>query len=383
MGMVKYFSFKEFEKLGYIRPNGWCFVLGKRDIGKTYGSVYELLDDGRINKENWIAIVRNSDEEIKKFKTTFNERYKGKYKIEADFIYEIYQTEWINKKTQEIEIRYVKGNCIGICVDLSPRGIDSTRSGDFSKVKFIICDEFNLCGKGKGLSFDKFQAFYKTIVRRRTDVKTLFIGNRDDAASDMIVNLSIDIEPPCGWKKHKGHWIHYFTGEENPQNVYINLDDRLYDGEHTKKDNWILIMQNSTKAQYVNNRFLNYENTDCRFLTNDELDEVSWTHKIEYDTSSIFIGKYEHILIIHLDKNKSLKPLNLEIYSNTFENNDQFKININLHGKDLYELFKEYFTDANKPYRLFTSIECKETFMKIFQRCYMDYLANDQSFRME
>lgn len=378
--MVKYFSFKEFEKLGYIRENGWCIIVGGRDIGKTYGSVYELIDDGRIHKDSWLAFVRNSDEEIKKFRQSFKEKYYGKYTIESDFIYEVIPTIWVNKKTHEEQTKYIKGDCVGFICDLSVRGIDGTRGGDFKKVKFIICDEFNLVGKGKGLSFEKFQAFYKTIVRRRTDVKTVFIGNRDDAASDLIVNLSIEIEPPCKWKKHKGHWVHYFTGEENPQNVYINLDDRLYEGEHTKNDNWRLIMKNSTKSQYVDNKFLNYDNTDCRYLTYDELLEVKWELRIEIEDNTLIIGKFEHILIVHLDNNKQFNEVELNTYSNSFQNNDKFKHNLYANSIHLYNRYKEFFTDNNKPFRLFTGLECKEIFMKLFQRFYMDVLSDEVSF---
>lgn len=210
------------------------FILGARGVGKTYGAKKLTLK----------KFIKNGDEFIylRRYKSEFDH---GKNKTFFDAI--IKNDEFPNRElTVDGDHYYLDGVRCGSAIPLSTsRGL---KSMDFSKVKYIIFDEFIISNNSRTKylpdEVSVFLDFYETVARDR-DVIVLFLSN-----TVTIVNpyfLYFNLHP------QRGKII-----AKNDIAVELNLNDRYT--EHKQNTRFGKLTKGSEYADYA---YLNefYEDT--------------------------------------------------------------------------------------------------------------------------
>lgn len=306
----EFFSISEYEACQLVVAGGISIFVGDRNIGKTTGSFIEWLF--RSNPENMIFYGRNTLKEIESYRKTFNATFSGQFVMSLTEIYSLKAEVWINKKTKAEETRYVKDATIGFVGALN--GTDGWRSANFDKVKFIYFDEFNQIGNS--LDTQKFLTLWTSIVRTRTDVYTVIIGNRDDAAADLIVELGIDINVP---QDHHGDWIVKINPHDptfQDKMFFIDLDPQRFGNWH-KATSWKSLGNLTSIKDYFNRGYKTYENADCFKLAEHVLNQVDWSWTYDYGKGRLAGGKLLETTIIHYDQTKIINNVNLKLASLT------------------------------------------------------------------
>lgn len=295
-----FFDWEEYREANLICAGGLSIIIGGRNIGKTTGTFIKQLYD--CSQDKMMFYVRNTLKEIQSYKKTFNAKYNKEFYMSDTEIWKLEQVELVNKKTKEVEVEYRKKEIIGFCASLN--GTDGWRSADFSKIKYIFVEEFNQIGNS--LDTEKFITLWTSILRTKEDVYTVIIGNRDDASSDLIVELGINVLVPEGYQ---GDWVIPLLPKSekfNNKAFFIDLDDNRFNNNNADTIWKAIGRETEVMGEYYDRGYKSYDNIDCKKLPDEILNQVQWDFAYTHDIRLI-CGKLEDITIVHWDKEKRFK----------------------------------------------------------------------------
>ena len=296
-----FFTWEEYRDANLIVPGGISIINGGRDIGKTTGSLIAWL---RLsNTEEMLFYVRNTLKEVEAYRKSFNAQYGTEFYMTATEIWTVERVELLNKKTGKIEIDYRKKDVIGFVASLN--GTDGWRSANFNKIKYIFGDEYNQIGNS--LNFEKFMTLWTSVLRTKNNVYTLLIGNRDDASSEIIVELGIDILVP---EDYQGDWVVPLLPNDPEfadKCYFIDLDDSRFNNNQVKTV-WKALGRMSNKmGKYYDRGYKSYDNIDCRHLPKETMAHVKWDWSYKSGNYRMIAGKLQDLVVVHLDTNDEYK----------------------------------------------------------------------------
>lgn len=191
---------QEIKKSGIdLDKDGWWVkkavlaVLHKRRIGKSTSSL-NLIERmwEHFNYTRKLLYIRNTEEELKTFRNSFNVKFAGRFRIVNNHIYKITVDE--NGK-ENIHSRKI----IGICGAVSTyEKIKSLIDGtDFY---LVLWDEFNGYDDNKDFQthIDRTQYFYlleliASVEGPSEDMLVLLLGNKVNSQNDILLNWNITI----------------------------------------------------------------------------------------------------------------------------------------------------------------------------------------------
>lgn len=316
----QWFDYEEYVEAGLIVPGGISIIVGPRDIGKTVGTIIKILH--KCSATEMVFFGRNTMKEIEAYAKSFNAQYATKFKMTMTQIWRLEPEVWINKKTKEEQTKYKPVEVIGFVGALN--GVDGWRSANFDNVKYVYFDEFNQIGNS--LDVQKFLTLWTSIMRARKDVITIIVGNRDDAAADLLIELSVDINIP---PDHQGDWVYQIASDDPDfadKMFFIDLDDSRFIANDQKTAWKVLGNMSAVMGDYYNRGYKTYENADCYKLKPNEMAQVVWDWAYDFDTNRIVCGQFKDTLIIHLDLHKSIAaPIYYADYDRINKGNNYIK----------------------------------------------------------
>lgn len=163
-------------------------VIGPRNIGKSYGTYFDLIEWNAFTEDNKVLIFRNTDTELKTTKRDFDNRFKNKLIVKGDFIYNIEWIEHVNKYRETIKTP--KSNKV-VGYFASVNNYVKYKSIEAKNVTYIMYEEFNEdTVQMKGI-YPKFFNILKTFERFNKLKYVFFLGNKDGYDSDFFVNWDI------------------------------------------------------------------------------------------------------------------------------------------------------------------------------------------------
>lgn len=190
----------ELEKSGIdLDDKGWWYnkavlaVLHKRRIGKSTSSL-KLIEEmwEHFEYKRKLLYIRNTEEELKTFKNSFNVKFANRYKIVNNHIFRIFTDE----TGKEIISKRI---IIGICGAVSTyEKIKSLIDGtDFY---LVLWDEFNGYDDNEDFQthIDRTQYFYlleliASVEGPSEDMLVLLLGNKVNSQNDILLNWNISI----------------------------------------------------------------------------------------------------------------------------------------------------------------------------------------------
>lgn len=335
----QFFNWKTYEKHNLVVPGGITIFVGGRNIGKTTGTFIDWIK--QASNEEQIFYIRNTEKELKQYAKTFNTQFANQFYMTTTEIYKLEKVDLYKKvrvpgtnNYEEVydKTEYRRGEVIGFCGALS--GGDGWRSANFQNIKYIFSDEFNQIGNS--LSFEKFMTLWTSIIRTKQNVYTILVGNRDDASSDIIVELGIDILVP---EKHKGDWVVPLLPNSEKYHdkcYFVDIDDNRF--QNNQEDTvWKELGKSSiTLANYYDRGYKSYDNIDCKRLKKETMDRVQWLFTYaENEKQTLIVGKLEDIVIVHYlrpeedykapkNYSDSLNTYTNKKYDNLFNDSDYF-----------------------------------------------------------
>lgn len=189
----------ELERSGIDLKDGWWYgkavlaILHKRRIGKSTSSL-KLIEEmwEHFEYKRKLLYIRNTEEELKTFKNSFNVKFANRFKIVNNHIFKIF----VDETGKEIINKRI---IIGICGAVSTyEKIKSLIDGtDFY---LVLWDEFN--GYDDNVDFlshiDKTQYFYlleliASVEGPSEDMLVLLLGNKVNSQNDILLNWNISI----------------------------------------------------------------------------------------------------------------------------------------------------------------------------------------------
>lgn len=177
-------------------------IIGERGVGKTY-SVSKFVTKKFIDNGDEFAYIRRSKEELKKsvpkfFKALNKNNEFPKHKLNSPS----FESFTIDNKTAGY--------------GLSLRASQSYKSSNFSKVKYIIFDEF-ISEDGIYLKNEvhKFFSLIETIARLRDDVVIFLLANSCSISNPYFLELNLSLPYNSQFKTFKDGLIlvHYSKNE--------------------------------------------------------------------------------------------------------------------------------------------------------------------------
>lgn len=357
----QFFTWKEYRDINLIVPGGISIINGGRDIGKTTGTFLEWLE--LASQDEMIMYIRNTEKELKAYAKSFNAQYNGRFYMTSTTIFKLekvplYRKDKITKEEIFERYEYKRDMVIGYCATLN--GTDGWRSANFNNVKYIFSDEYNQIGNS--LNFEKFITLWTSILRTKQNVYTVLIGNRDDAAADILVELGVEIVIP---ENYEGDWIvPLLPDDENFSNkcFFIDLDDSRFNNNQVPTV-WKALGRTSEKlGKYFDRGYKTYENIDCRRLKPETMKKVKWDWS--YTTAfhpKIIVGTLGDIVVVHIDK--------FEEYSTRLKFSDSFSTYTNKNFDNITHNYSYCFfmitNAAQDDSIIYTSILAKEEITKL------------------
>lgn len=371
-----FFTWEEYRDLGLIVEGGFTIINGGRDIGKTTGCFIEWIR--KATSSQMIFFIRNTEKEIKAFAKSFNAQYSTEFYMTDTMIYklervELYKKDKITKEEIFDKYEYRKSEVIGHCGGLN--GTDGWRSANFNNVKYIYIDEYNQIGNT--LNFEKFMTLWTSILRTKQDVYTVMIGNRDDAAAEIIVELGLEIIIPDGFV---GDWVVPLLPDNEKfkdKCFFIDLDDNRFNNSRVSTI-WKELGRTSEKmGKYYDRGYKSYENIDCRRIKKETMNKVNWDWCYQSGLNpKIIVGTLEHLVIAHIDTFDEYKTrLKFSDVLNTYTNDDYDNITHNY--SYIFFMIANAAKDGNI---IYTSIQAKEEINKLML-IFADYV-DEKTFKL-
>ena len=296
----EYFNIEEYRECGLQKPGGITIINGGRDIGKTTGTL--LNDLQKTDGKNQLFFVRNTEKELKAYAKSFNANYGTQFWMSETTIYRVAKKEWIEKKTKEHKTTYAKTEIVGFCGALN--GVDSWRSANFDNVKVVYVDEYNQIGNS--LNAEKFLTLWTSILRTRQDVYTTIVGNRDDVAADLLIELGIEILVPDDFE---GDWVVPLLPNDKDfadKAFFIDLDDSRFTN-NAKPTIWkALGRKMEVMGKYYDRGYKSYDNADCKKLAPEVMEKISWKFAFHMEDVKLVFGEINGVWVAHWDKEKEI-----------------------------------------------------------------------------
>lgn len=264
-------------------PKAKVFMfVGERNCGKTYSTMHyinEVVEAGG----DFIYMRRYDKKELHKSKDAIFNKVEGNH-IRCDGLTYIYE----NGKTG------VKRQCgYAVCLSSIPKGIE------YDNVRVILFDEFSITDNSRYLpnEFDTFANFVETVIRRRTNVIIIMLGNNKNFFNPYTIGWGINLgEKQKKWTSNNG-LIKYFlvkaTGKEAERSETIV--GQLFAG--TQYDSW-------ASGEFTENTGINIEKKpgEARYWCTIKTELMTFTVWVYGNKTWISTSKGENRAIYNMNK---------------------------------------------------------------------------------
>lgn len=319
--VLEYFDLKEYIRGGLCCQSGIFFLVSDRDMGKSTSCLNTVLED--IENNNLTGAIfygRTTLKELEQYAVSFNSTYGPKWKMSTKCIYAMKSNTWVNKKTGEEETRWSVDRVVGYCGALN--GTDGWRSANFDSVKWIIIEEFNQIRNH--LDPAKFLTLWTTILRSRTDVYTILIGNRDDANAPILVDLGVNINLDPDYVGD--YVVDVLPNDPQFKNkcYYVDVDANRFLTNYKDKIWRVLGKESREIGDYFNRGYKSYDSIDCIKITDKMIEIIDWKFKLQMKGLKfpVVVGDFEKWTVImfdYFDRFKDLKVFVDTYYENFIE----------------------------------------------------------------
>lgn len=176
--------FKKY-KIEYDKYSCIVCINAIRNIGKTTSTLNTVMP--WITEDCKVAFIRNSEEQLKTFRSDFNNRFAGRFMISANCIYNVIEVISKNKDGEDV-ITYKKNKLVGYCGSLS--AYTKIKSIEAANIRYVIFDEYNEDGLYIRDIYTKFINMLKTLSRFN-QVCCIMLGNRDTPNNEFMVKWGV------------------------------------------------------------------------------------------------------------------------------------------------------------------------------------------------
>lgn len=189
-------------EIDYEKDISLLILTAVRNMGKSTGT-WKWIDENIWKKYNYkwkIAFIRTTLTQSENNYRSFEESFKGEYRIRGNIIQKIVYKEktFIDKDTKEKSIDYIidEQACFEIGRILDVKNEHNYRSGagksTFEDYHFAFWDEFNEIDQQDPKLYQKFVNLFSTIRRVNKPFTFLIVGNKINANNDLFTYLSLD-----------------------------------------------------------------------------------------------------------------------------------------------------------------------------------------------
>lgn len=163
------------------------FIVGERDIGKTWSILNYVFNKKKIDIKNKIAFMRNTQEQFKKFRAEFNSYFAQQYKMTTTNVFNMKQSEVVTKEKEKIDI-WTQNEMVGYCTTINN---PANAKGVFtSDTKWLIYDEF--IEDREMNQFQNFIDIYMTYLRN-SEITAFCLANRVTPNNEFLVKFGIEV----------------------------------------------------------------------------------------------------------------------------------------------------------------------------------------------
>lgn len=161
-------------------------INAERNIGKTTCWLNYLFDSGRVCEMRKVGYLRIKDNQIRRFRGDFNNRFKGRYEASGGMFYKLSKTVKMSKDEEEI-ITYEREECVGYYGSVNC--FAEIKSVEASNIKYILFDEYNEDTSLRNLYTNFINLI--TTLGRFNEMLIVMLGNRDTANNDFMVKWKV------------------------------------------------------------------------------------------------------------------------------------------------------------------------------------------------
>ena len=195
-----FFSFKWlYEKYPQYKDILLKIIITERNTGKSTAT-YEYAIQKSLRPNAKLLILRNNDIQMRKLIRDFNDRMKGQFICIGESIYNVEKEEFINKKTNEMVIKYTPKELVGYFANIA--NYANFKSLEAKDINLIFYEEFNERDSGvmkqgayipRNENIDMYFKFINVVktFSRFSQVEIIMLGNRDGFKNDFYVNWDI------------------------------------------------------------------------------------------------------------------------------------------------------------------------------------------------
>lgn len=306
------------------------FSIGSRSIGKSTGWALRLLSNYMKTGEQFIYVRRTKDE----LDETAPSYFDNAVNILLDADYKIDKFNYKGRKY------YVNDKVCGFAIPLSLQR--KYKSADYSKVKYILYDEFMVMpwdtgsyigGKTNVLAeVDAMASLYQTVDRcrgsaARNEVKVIFIGNAGTFFNPFFIHFEIDkyLRPDTKYlaPKNADYVLEFTTETEATKDI--------------KNSNGYKISTNKTRDYAYNNKFADIAN-DAFILRKPEGRRIPLCNLI-YDGKKYGVFSYPDAGYIYVN-HEDMRGAVPEIAITTNDHRPNYLMMKTWHGSEITKLIK-------------------------------------------
>lgn len=354
---TEYFDLKHYIAGGLCVPGGLFAFVSDRDVGKSTSCLKTILNDIKVNKLTGALFYgRSKLKELEQYAATFNATYGPEWRMSTKCIYAMKPTTWVNKKTGEEETRWTVDRIAGYCGAIN--ATDGWRSANFDSIKWVVVEEFNQLHNN--LDPAKFLTLWTTILRSRSDVYTILIGNRDDANAPLLVDLNVNINLDPDFVGD--YVVDILPDDPTFKNrcYFVDVDSNRFLSHHKPKIWRALGSESRDIGDYFNRGYKSYESVDCVKITDKMIEVVDWRFKVylkgfKYPFVIGSVDQWTVALFDYFDRFKDIPKYVDQWFENVVENSISGSLDY-----VFYELQKALKTKS----LIFDNIEIKEKIMQ-------------------
>lgn len=192
-----------------------------RNIGKTTNVLNFLMP--KVKHTAKIGFIRNSEEQLKAFKSDFNARYSGKFMISGVMVWSLKSVTIEDKEGNEVT-SFQKDQHVGYCASIST--YTKIKSIEAANIRYILMDEYNEADLSIRDIYVKWINMVKTLSRF-SKVLIIMLGNRDTPNNEFMVKWGVLPQTSLF------HEDYYFKFSERGH--FIELGSAQFDGLENDK----------------------------------------------------------------------------------------------------------------------------------------------------
>lgn len=157
-----------------------------RNCGKTTSCLNSIMK--RVNHENKVLFIRNTEKQLKTFINDFNNRYKDKFIVRGGMVYQLKPYTKYNKLIADDEIFYKIGDNVGYVCDIN--NYQNYKSVEAKNIKYVLFDE--------AVEIDILPFFYEKFINVLTTFERfnfpslVILANRDQPNNEFMVSWGIE-----------------------------------------------------------------------------------------------------------------------------------------------------------------------------------------------